>query len=197
VRGLQKIPASPTGADVLANATIICVAIAAVAASIAVAPNASGVVAAGLALTATAIAVVDARSLIIPNELSGAGVALGLLYSALVGYSAVEAIAIATLRGLTLALFFLAMRAAYRRLRGRDGLGLGDVKLAAVAGVWLDWQMMAVAVNIAAIAALAVYVTRQVTLGRSIRSTGRLPFGLFFAPAIWVTWLIDISLLAP
>jgi leader peptidase (prepilin peptidase)/N-methyltransferase len=56
--------------------------------------------------------------------------------------------------------------------------------------------MMPVAIDIAAVAALAVYVARQLVLGRSIRSTGRLPFGLFFAPAIWVGWVLDVWLLA-
>jgi leader peptidase (prepilin peptidase)/N-methyltransferase len=56
--------------------------------------------------------------------------------------------------------------------------------------------MMPVAIDIAAVAALAVYVARQLVLGRSIRSTGRLPFGLFFAPAIWVGWALDVWLVA-
>ena len=47
-------------------------------------------------------------------------------------------------------------RAGYRALRGTEGLGLGDVKLAAVAGVWLGWADLPMAVNIAALSALAV-----------------------------------------
>jgi leader peptidase (prepilin peptidase)/N-methyltransferase len=195
-RQLHKIPASITWLDIRAHAVTICVAIAAVAMSIAVAPNASGILAAGLALTVTMIAAIDARYFIIPDELSAVALALGLVHATLVGYSALEAIGLAMLRGVALALIFLAVRAAYQRLRGRQGIGLGDVKLAAVAGVWLDWYMMPVAIDIAAVAALAVYVARQLVLGRSIRSTGRLPFGLFFAPAIWVGWVLDVWLLA-
>ena len=195
-RHLQKIPASLTWLDIRAHAVTICIAIAAAAVSIAVAPNASGILAAGLALTVTMIAAIDARYFIIPDELSAVALALGLVHATLVGYSALEAIGLAMLRGLALALIFLAVRAAYLRLRGRQGIGLGDVKLAAVAGVWLDWYMMPVAVDIAAVTALAVYVARQLALGRSIRSKGRLPFGLFFAPAIWVGWVLDVWLLA-
>jgi hypothetical protein len=29
-----------------------------------------------------------------------------------------------------------------------------------------------------------------------LRATGRLPFGLFLAPAIWLGWLLDATLLA-
>ncbi len=194
---LQKISASVDWPDGPGKAFVACAAIAGVAASIAIAPNAGGVLAAGLALTVVAIAAIDARYFIIPDALSVAALALGLVHAAVVDYPATEAIALAVLRGVVLALLFLAVRAAYQALRGRQGIGLGDVKLAAVAGVWVDWQMMAVVVNIAALAALAVYAIRQFALGRSIRATGRLPFGLFLAPAIWFGWMLDVWLLAP
>jgi leader peptidase (prepilin peptidase) / N-methyltransferase len=79
----------------------------------------------------------------------------------------------------------------YSRIRGREGIGLGDVKLAGVAGVWLDWSIAPVAIEIAALAALAAYTTRLLYKGRSVRPTNRLPFGLFFAPAIWICWLLQ------
>lgn len=192
----QKILVSLDWLHSRGKAIIACVAVTAVAASIAMAPTAIGILGAGFALTAIAIAVIDARYLIIPDELSAVALVLGLVHAAVAGYSASEAIALALLRGLALALIFLAVRAAYRWLRGRQGIGLGDVKLAVVAGVWVDWQMMAVVLNIAAVAALSVYAARQLASGRSLRATGRLPFGLFFAPAIWVGWLLDIWLAA-
>jgi leader peptidase (prepilin peptidase)/N-methyltransferase len=172
-------------------ATIAGVAIAAVAVSLATAPNTGGVLASGLALTSIAIAVIDARIFIIPDELNIAGLILGLAYAGFVDQPALDAIAGAALRGLVLALIFLAVRVAYRWLRGRQGIGLGDIKLAAVAGVWLDWPMIPIAVQIATVTALGVYLTRQLAGGRSIRSTSRLPFGLFLAPAIWLGWILD------
>jgi leader peptidase (prepilin peptidase)/N-methyltransferase len=54
-----------------------------------------------------------------------------------------------------------------------------------------------IAVEIAALAALAVYALRRSMTGRPIRATARLPFGLFFAPAIWLCWLLEATLLAP
>lgn len=167
------------------------VAIAAAAVSLLTAPNTGGVLACGMALVSIAIAVIDARIFIIPDELNIAGLILGLAYAALADQSALGAVAAAALRGFVLALIFLMVRAAYHWLRGRQGIGLGDVKLAAVAGVWLDWPMIPIAVQIAAVTALGVYLTRQLAGGRSIRPTSRLPFGLFFAPAIWLGWILD------
>lgn len=173
------------------------VAAAAVVASIAAAPGARGVLGAGLALLMLAIAVVDARQFIVPNELNAAGFALALVYAmyASSGAPVLEALAMAVLRGAVLALMFFALREAYRRLRKREGLGLGDVKLAGVAGAWLDWPTMPVAVEIAALAALAVYGLRHFVFGRPVQATSRIPFGLFFAPAIWLAWLIEVVLL--
>ena len=46
----------------------------------------------------------------------------------------------------------------YRRWRGRDGLGLGDVKLAAVAGAWLGFVTIFAVIELAALSALGAYV---------------------------------------
>jgi len=89
---------------------------------------------------------------------------------------------------------FLLVRIAYRRLRGRDGLGLGDVKLAAAAGAWLSLPTQPIAIEIAAITALAAYVFRQRKRMRVLRSAGRVPFGAFFAPAIWLGWVMETML---
>ena len=86
---------------------------------------------------------------------------------------------------------FYILREAYRLLRGRDGIGLGDVKLALVAGIWLDWVPMAFAVQVAALAALAVIGVRAARGHRVSRMTA-IPFGLFLAPAVWVGWLFQV-----
>jgi leader peptidase (prepilin peptidase)/N-methyltransferase len=173
-------------------------ATAAALASIAAAPDVRGALGAGLACIMLAIAVIDARRFIIPNELVAAGLALGLIHAGLIGSPYFfGGGALAILRATLLAAAFWGLRIGYRRLRGRDGIGLGDVKLAAVAGAWLDWQMIPLAIEIAALSALTFYVLRQLILGRPLRATTRLPLGLFLAPAIWLGWLLDIMLLSP
>jgi leader peptidase (prepilin peptidase)/N-methyltransferase len=184
----------------LTSIQVVIAAVAAVGitASLVAAPNAQGACGAGLATLMITIAAVDARRFIIPDDLNIAALALALVNAPLDGSEpALEAIASAIVRGGALFLAFLGLRVIYRRLRKRDGLGLGDVKLAGVAGAWLGWQAMPIAVEIAAVAALIAYTARQHVLGRSLRATGYLPFGLFFAPAIWLGWLIETLWLAP
>ena len=98
------------------------------------------------------------------------------------------------LRGAVPALAFFAVRASYRLSRGREGIGLGDVKLAAVAGVWLDWQTIPIAIEIAAVAAIGAYLIVHLYFRRAVGPTTRLPFGLFLAPAIWIAWMLDTTL---
>ena len=173
-------------------------AVAAVIVSFVSAPGTIGILGAALALLMLTIAVIDWRRFVIPNELTGAGLALALVYAAVQEPNAMLAsVAFAVLRGVILAAVFLLIRYAYARMRGREGIGLGDVKLAGVAGAWLDWSMMPTVVEIAACAALLVYLVRQFAGGQSLRATSRLPFGLFFAPAIWICWLLETTLSAP
>jgi leader peptidase (prepilin peptidase)/N-methyltransferase len=151
---------------------------------------------AGLALAMLAIAVVDGQSFLIPDPLNAAGLALGLANSAVLGQGdLVAAMAGSALRAAVLALSFFGLRLIYARLRGRHGIGLGDVKLAAVAGIWLDWSVMPIAVEIAALSALSIYALRRYVLHHPLRSSSRLPFGLYFAPAIWIGWLLQTTLM--
>jgi leader peptidase (prepilin peptidase)/N-methyltransferase len=166
---------------------------AAVYVSVISAPGASGVLGAGLALVMLAIAVIDWRSFIIPDWLSAAGTCLAIVYAAIQEPDAMlQSVATAVLRGAGLALLFFALRYGYVRLRGRQGLGLGDVKLAFVAGAWLDWLTIPLAIQLAAFAALSAYLLRQLVSGQSMSATNRMPFGLFLAPAIWICWLLEV-----
>ena len=178
----------------LSGAVFVTTAAVSVYVSVIYAPGASGFFGAGLALVVLAIAVIDWRHFVIPDWLNAAGGLLGLMHATTLEPEAMlHGVAIAIVRGTLLALIFLAIRSGYARLRGRQGLGLGDVKLAFVAGAWLDWTMIPVAIQLAAFAALSAYIVRQLAFGRSISATNRLPFGMFFAPAIWICWLLEVS----
>ncbi|MGH6814001.1 MAG: prepilin peptidase [Methylocella sp.] len=179
------------------RAPFACAAFAAPACSIAIAslvaaPSASGLFGGALGVLMLAIAVADSRAFIIPDKLTVAAFLLGLTNAANEGFGSVpENIAVAALHGFFLALAFLALREIYFRLRHRHGIGLGDVKLAAVAGAWLDWTLIPVAIEIAALAALIFYLASRLILRRPLCAVAKLPFGLYFAPAIWICWLLN------
>lgn len=177
--------------DIATYARLGAIAVACAAASVAIADGVRGLLGAGLALLMLTIALIDARRYIIPNELTLAALALALVQAALLDPSPATAILQATLRGAALGLIFFAIRQTYSRARGRDGLGLGDVKLAGVAGAWLGWTAIPIAVEIAALSALGLYLVRYLR-GRALRATQRIPFGLFLAPAIWIAWMFEV-----
>jgi leader peptidase (prepilin peptidase)/N-methyltransferase len=177
----------------IAYAVLTAIACSTVIASLVAAPGASGLLGGALGLLMLAVAAADARAFVIPDKLTFAAFLLALTNAANEGLASVpENIAVAALRGLVLALAFFAVREIYLRLRHRHGIGLGDVKLAAVAGAWLDWPLIPVAIEIAALAALIFYIVSQLVLRRSLSATAKLPFGLFFAPAIWFCWLLNV-----
>ena len=181
--------------DPLAQFSLTLVLLAVVAASLLAAPGSDGVLGAFLGALMLAIAATDAQRYIIPNELTAAAAALGLLRAATIGPDAGWSGPLwAAARALAVALPFLALMAGYRALRGRDGLGLGDIKLAAVAGAWLGLMTVFAAIEVATLAALAAYIVNAALRRRPLRSTAFLPFGLFLAPAIWLGWLAEALL---
>jgi leader peptidase (prepilin peptidase)/N-methyltransferase len=169
--------------------------IAAVGASLVASPGADGLFGAFLGLLMMAIAVIDSRRYIIPNELTAAAFALALLRAGTVGPDADWlGVVGAALRAAAIALPLLALMLGYRRWRGRDGLGLGDIKLAAVAGAWLGFTTIFAVIELAALSALGAYILNGYVRKRRLKATEFLPFGLFLAPAIWVGWLIEALL---
>ena len=113
-----------------------------------------------------ALAVADFRGLILPDWLTALVAASGLAASALGGVAI-----------------------AYRRLRGLDGLGFGDVKLVAAGGVWtglegLPWLL------VCACAGALLYAAARAARGIPLGRTDRLPFGPFLAGGIVAGWLV-------
>ena len=77
---------------------------------------------------------------------------------------------------------------SYRRLRGRDGLGLGDAKLAAAAGAWLGWLPLPSVLLIACAGGLLWALGGALFRGRQALAE-RIPFGAPLCLAIWIVWL--------
>ncbi|MBR0930663.1 prepilin peptidase [Bradyrhizobium diazoefficiens] len=159
-------------------------------ASLVTAPGAEGLYGAFLAALMLAIAANDARYYRIPNELTGAAFALALLRAgAYVPDIGAEALLWPLIRAAATGLPLALLMVLYRRWRGRDGLGLGDVKLAAVCGAWLDLAAVVAVIELAALLAIGAYAANAALRRKPLRATAFLPFGLFLAPAIWIGWL--------
>jgi leader peptidase (prepilin peptidase) / N-methyltransferase len=163
--------------------------------SFAVAPGFEGALGGALGILMIGVASADARRFVVPNALSGGAFALGVLHAyAASPDSGAEGALWAISRAALAAGLLLLVRIAYRHLRGRDGLGLGDVKLAGAAGAWLSLSMLPIAIEMAAITALVAYALRQRRRFRLLRAASRVPFGAFFAPAIWLGWVLESGL---
>jgi leader peptidase (prepilin peptidase)/N-methyltransferase len=148
----------------------------------------SALMGSALAAVMLAIAVADWRSYRVPNPLTAAALALRGIDILTGPGPAGPAFVEAFVRGFVMAALFYVFRSLYRRLRGREGLGLGDVKLAGVAGAWVDWPMLPLVVEVAAVFGLAVALFRAVRSGAGLRADTRLPFAVGFAPAIFMGW---------
>ena len=132
-----------------------------------------------------AVAVIDWRHKLLPDGLTLPLIVLGLgtaywanpanitdhLTGALGGFAA-----------------FAAIAWAYRRLRGRQGLGLGDAKLLAAAGAWTSWTGLPSVVLIGALTALGLALVGTAR-GDALRATTELAFGPHLALGTWLVWL--------
>lgn len=140
------------------------------------------------------VILIDYRHMIIPNALSLPAIPLGLI-AAIFTFPIpwADIISDHLLAAAVAGSVFYAVRYAYRRLRGVEGLGMGDVKLAAAAGAWVGLDFLALTCLFATVAALsAVLLRRLVPEHGSVSLTTAIPFGSFIAPAIVIIWLFRV-----
>jgi leader peptidase (prepilin peptidase)/N-methyltransferase len=142
---------------------------------------------AGCALgwTLLALSVIDFRHLLLPDQLTLPLIPAGLAVAWAVEPEAVAEHALAALGGF---LLVAALAFAYRHLRGREGIGLGDGKLLAAAGAWVSWQGLPGIVLLAAAGGLAGALVKGLVAGR-LETQQELPFGPYLAAGLWLVWL--------
>ncbi len=129
------------------------------------------------------IGVVDGEHMLLPDSLTLPLIATGIGSAALLGDAGRGALG----AGAGFAALWLVAW-AYRRIRGRDGLGDGDPILFAGAGAWVGWQGLPTVLLWACAAGLSLAGAR-LALRPSAALTDRLPFGPCIALGIWLTWL--------
>jgi leader peptidase (prepilin peptidase) / N-methyltransferase len=140
------------------------------------------------------VMLIDYRQFIIPDALSLPAIPLGLV-AALFAFPGpaqeilLDQVLAAFLAGGSL----YAVRTLYFRVRGVEGLGFGDVKLAVAAGAWVGLEALPMTCLLATVAALAAVLMRSVFLRSTETSmTTAIPFGSFIAPAIIIMWLLRL-----
>jgi len=119
--------------------------------------------------------VIDLQHRILPNAITVPGAIIGLVISVFLPPGWMSSLIGVLIGGGVL----FAIGEAYYRVRGVDGLGMGDVKMLAMIGAFLGWQLALVTLILASFGGAV--------LGIGLLSTGRggmqaaLPFGTFLA----------------
>jgi leader peptidase (prepilin peptidase)/N-methyltransferase len=139
-----------------------------------------------LGWTLLALAAIDLRHYWLPDRLTLPLIPAGLLAAWLLDPGRLPGHALGALAGF---LAFAGLAWAYRRLRRRAGLGMGDAKLFAARGAWLGWPALPGLVVIAAGLALAVALARA-AFGQRLGPATRIAFGPYLALALWLFWLL-------
>ena len=149
--------------------------------------------AAALAVLCAIVTLVDLQRFIIPDT---ANLAIFVLGVAQMWASAANGALLADAGGLAARCLAAGgvlwlTRLGYRLASGRDGLGLGDVKLAAAGGSCLSWESLPLALQIGVLIALVAVGLAAVMARRMPERHAALPFGACLAPAIWVAFVLE------
>jgi prepilin signal peptidase PulO-like enzyme (type II secretory pathway) len=136
-----------------------------------------------------AISIVDFQKLILPDRLNVLLGGFGISHSIALGQ---PRLIDAALGALIASFSLLALTTIYRRYRGFDGLGLGDVKFVTAAGIWTGWQGLQLMLSVASTFALAVVIIRALW-DCSFDRFAPLPFGPFLGLGTIVTWAAMVA----
>jgi leader peptidase (prepilin peptidase)/N-methyltransferase len=136
---------------------------------------------------------VDARTYLLPDAVTYGAAVCGIAAAATLtqGFeSSFEpwlAAGDAVLRAACVASLLALLRWVYARSRKREGIGLGDVKLAAAVGAWLPLDAVPLCLGVAASGALVTVLVAHLR-GDDVDRAMKLPFGAFLCPALWLTF---------
>jgi leader peptidase (prepilin peptidase) / N-methyltransferase len=131
-----------------------------------------------LCLLSAGLAWIDIRHGIIPDWLNLTIAALGLSKAVILGspLAGLEA----ACEGAAIGVIFWLLRRLYFAFRKIQGLGLGDVKFLAAAGMWVGVAGLPMLLLVAAVTALAGAGVMQLT-GRPLNAQSSISFGPFLA----------------
>jgi len=123
---------------------------------------------------------IDFEHQILPNEITLPGVVIGLVLSIFLppGWKS------SMLGMLVGGLFPFLIAEIYLRVRGREGMGMGDFKMLAMVGAFLGWPLVWVTLILACV--LGIVIGGGVLLLSRRGMATRIPFGTFIAVAALV-----------
>ncbi len=119
--------------------------------------------------------VIDLRQRILPNVITVPGVAVGFLFSLAVPPGWLDSLIGVLIGGV--GLFLIAE--IYYRVRGEEGMGMGDVKMLAMIGAFLGWKLMLLTLMLSSLVG-AVVGLLVIALHKGDMKYA-LPFGTFLA----------------
>jgi leader peptidase (prepilin peptidase)/N-methyltransferase len=128
-----------------------------------------------------ALGLIDFYHKLLPDRITLPGTILGLAYSFfrpdLTFFKALIGAAVG-------AGFLLFIYGAYYLLRKKEGLGMGDVTMMLLIGVFLGWQKTLLTLILASFAGAMVGIALILIKKKNMQYS--LPYGTFLAPAAWV-----------
>jgi len=119
--------------------------------------------------------VIDLQHQILPNVITVPGIVIGFILSFFLPPGWVASLLGIALGGGVL----LAIMEAYARARGFEGLGMGDVKMLAMIGAFLGWQLMLLTLVLGSLAGSLIGVGLMASRRGGMKTA--LPFGTFLA----------------
>lgn len=131
-----------------------------------------------------ALALYDHVTMRLPNLLTAALVLTGLMQAYMLAPSLTPYL-VGVLVGF---LIFFCLGLFYERLRGRPGLGMGDIKFLAGAGAWVGWFGLPPLLLVASLAGLGGFLLKSLSAGR-FDPDSPAPFGPYLCLGLWLTWL--------
>jgi leader peptidase (prepilin peptidase)/N-methyltransferase len=118
---------------------------------------------------------IDLEHHLLPNVITLPGIAVGFVFSLLVGPGWLESMIGIVVGGGAL----YAIAEIYYRVRGEEGLGMGDVKMLAMIGAFLGWKLTLVTLMLGSVAGSVIGLALIAGSRGGLKYA--LPFGTFLA----------------
>ncbi len=132
---------------------------------------------------------IDFEHQILPNVITLPGIVIGFLCSLIAppGWTS-------SLIGLVVGgVFPFLVAEGYMRVRGREGMGMGDLKMFAMVGAFLGWPLVWITLLLSSVLGIAIGGTALLVSKRGLGT--RIPFGTFIAVAALVCSLWEAPVL--